>query len=97
MSENNLSGFSKTNWERLDALTDDEIDVSDSPPLTDEFFARAKWLMPGEAAKADAVKVEIALDPKILAWFQAQGQDYERRMQAALRIYAEAHSAAGQR
>ncbi len=46
--EDNLSNSSKTNWERIDALTDDEIDVSDLPPLTDEFFAKAKWLMPGD-------------------------------------------------
>jgi len=84
---------SKTNWERLDALTDDEIDVSDSPPLPEDFFARAKWLMPGESASRQTVKVEIELDPKILAWFQSQGQDYERRMQAALRLYAEVHQA----
>ena len=39
------------------------------------------------------VKVQFELDPKILAWSQSQGQDYERRMRAALRLYAEAHQA----
>ena len=91
MKESNLNSSSKTNWERIDAMTDDEIDVSDSPPLSEDFFAKAKWLMPGESASRQTVKVEIELDPKILAWFQSQGQDYERRMQAALRLYAEAH------
>ncbi len=43
-----MSGSSKTNWERFDALTDDAIDTSDTPPLGDEFFAEAVWLMPGE-------------------------------------------------
>ena len=28
-----------------------------------------------------------------LAWFHAQGEDYEQKMAAALRIYAEAHKA----
>ncbi len=110
MKESNMSSSSKvslvadsrTNWERLDALTDDEIDVSDSPPLSSEFFAKAKWLMPGESLsrlnvreKVDktTVKVELDLDPQTLAWFQSQGQDYERRMLAALRLYAEAHQA----
>lgn len=50
MKEDNWATFSRTDWERIDAMTDDEIDVSDSPPLTDEFFAKAKWLMPGESA-----------------------------------------------
>ena len=93
MKESSLSGSSKTNWERLDALTDEEIDTSDSPPLSEEFFANAKWLMPGESAAGQTVKVELELDPKILAWFQSQGTDYERRMQAALRLYAEVHQA----
>ncbi len=44
--ENNLA---KTDWERIDALTDDKIDVSDSPPLSEDFFAKAKWLRPGES------------------------------------------------
>ena len=48
--ENNLSNSSKTNWERIDAMTDDEIDVSDSLPLSEDFFAKATWLMPGESA-----------------------------------------------
>jgi uncharacterized protein (DUF4415 family) len=33
--------------------------------------------------------VEVAIEEDILAWFQ--GQDYPRRMRAALRLYAEAH------
>ncbi|MGI4792199.1 MAG: hypothetical protein ACRYFS_25525 [Janthinobacterium lividum] len=51
----------ETNWERLDALTDEEIDTSDSPPLSDEFFAKAKWLQPGESVTHQTVKVELAL------------------------------------
>jgi len=75
-------------------MTDDEIDTSDSPPLTEDFFANAKWMSPGEESPRPKIKVELELDPKILAWFQSQGQNYERRMQAALRLYAEAHEAA---
>lgn len=29
-----------TDWTRFDALTDEEIDTSDIPPLDEEFFAR---------------------------------------------------------
>jgi len=58
-----------------------------------EFFAKAKWLLPGEGMPRQAAKIELELDPETLAWFQSQGQDYERRMGAALRLYAEAHQA----
>ena len=77
---------SKTNWEKVDALTDDQIDTSDIPPLGESFFARAKWRKP-----AKPVTVTVHLDPEVLAWFKAQGDQYEQKINAALRIYAEAH------
>ena len=53
--------------------------------------------MPGEKSPRpvvkETVKVELELEPTILAWFQSQGQDYPQRMRAALRLYAEAHQA----
>ena len=94
MNKSIMNSSSKTDWARIDAMTDDEIDVSDSPLLSDDFFAKAKLLMPGESASRQTVKVELELDPKILAWFQSQGQDYERRIRVALRLYAEVHQAA---
>jgi uncharacterized protein (DUF4415 family) len=39
------------------------------------------------------ITVTVPVDAEVLEWFQAQGADYEQRMQAALRIYAEAHKA----
>lgn len=42
---------SQTDWQRVDVMTDDEIDTSDIPPLDDKFFARARWRIPrGEMA-----------------------------------------------
>ncbi len=90
MNETNMSNSSKTNWERIDALTDDMIDTSDIPPLSESFFARAAWRKP-----QPPVAVTIHLDPDVLLWFKAQGTEYEQRINAALRIYAEAHKAYG--
>jgi len=89
---------SQTHWERLDALSDEDTDISDIPPLTDEDFARSEWRLPstfksGHSGKAAPVTVEIAVDEDILSWFQAQGQDYPAKMRAALRLYAEVHLA----
>jgi hypothetical protein len=36
MSKKDTSNKSETNWERLEAMTDEEIDFSDIPELTDE-------------------------------------------------------------
>ena len=95
-SETEPQTVSRTNWERLDALSDEEIDTSDIPPLTDEDFARSEWRFPAparSASPAHEVLIEVAVDEDILAWFQSQGQDYPQRMRAALRLYAEAHRA----
>jgi hypothetical protein len=38
MKKNVLSKQSKTDWARIDAMKDEDIDYSDIPPLTDDFF-----------------------------------------------------------
>jgi uncharacterized protein (DUF4415 family) len=86
MSAHDMNKPSTTNWERVDALTDETIDTSDIPPLTEEQLTRAILRMPREP-----IAVTVHIDPEVLAWFKAQGPDYERCMNAALRIYAEAH------
>ena len=35
------SNKSLTDWKRLDAMKDDDIDTSDIPPVTHEMFAKA--------------------------------------------------------
>ncbi len=86
MKENAMNSTSKTNWDKVDALTAEEIDTSDIPPLTEEFFDNSRWWQPKEP-----MSVLVKVDPVTLSWFQSQGEDYEQKMAAALRIYAEAH------
>ena len=89
---------SRTDWARVDALSEEDIDTSEIPPLTEADFARSEWRFPASANSNGAgnrpqVTIEVAVDEDILAWFQSQGRDYPRRMRAALRLYAEAHRA----
>lgn len=81
-----MSSTSKTNWARVDALADEEIDTSEAPPLADGFFRAAHWREP-----SGLMKVRVSIDPETLAWFQAQGEGAEQQMAAALRLYAEVH------
>jgi hypothetical protein len=37
-----MSNTSRTNWVKIGTIRDDDIDTSDIPPLTDEFFSKAK-------------------------------------------------------
>ena len=83
-----MKSTSETNWAKLDALPEAEIDTSDIPPLTEGFFNKSHWWK--SVSRLNAL---VQVDPQTLAWFQSQGDDYEKKMAAALRIYAEAHQA----
>ncbi|WP_246628652.1 BrnT family toxin [Methylomagnum ishizawai] len=85
-----MSDISKTDWSRIDAMTDADIDTSDIPALPEEFFATARLRLPD----APQSRVAVPIDADTLAWFRSQGEDAERLMAVALRIYAEAHRAA---
>ena len=85
MNVNKLKTHSKTNWEALDQKTDEEIDTSDIPLLDEEFFANAEWQMPEQPM------VTLVVDPDVLEWFKDQGGNFRHRINAALRIYAQAH------
>ncbi|MFN0119029.1 MAG: BrnA antitoxin family protein [Blastocatellia bacterium] len=67
-------------------MTDEEIDTTDIPPLGPSFFARAKSRAPLRKAI-----LTMTVDADVLDWFRAQGDDFETRLNAALRIYADAH------
>lgn len=90
MNESAMNNTSKTDWARIDAMTDDDIDTSDIPPLDEAFFAKAKLRMPQSAGSVVAVPV----DAETLGWFQSQGENSEQHMAAALRIYAESQKQA---
>ncbi len=81
MSANDMKHTSRTDWDRLNKMTDDNIDYSDIPPLTDEFFARATLVLP------DIVELE----PDVLAWFKKQGRDYPVRINEILRQHIALH------
>ena len=46
MNKNSMDNISRTNWEKVDALTEEEIDTSDIPLLTEELFSKSKWWKP---------------------------------------------------
>ncbi|CAN5249916.1 BrnA antitoxin family protein [soil metagenome] len=86
MSESDLKRNSETNWARVEAMTDEEIDTSDIPPLDEAFFTAAKLRLP-----RGKVPIVISVDADVAEWFKAQGEEYQSLINAALRIYAEAH------
>ena len=67
---------SQTDWERIEKLTDEEIDTSDIPPLDDSFFAKARLRMP-----RPHVPVTMHVDArrrKLDIYVSAEASDVER-------------------
>ncbi|MEW6166871.1 MAG: BrnA antitoxin family protein [Pseudomonadota bacterium] len=90
MSKKPASKVSRTDWKRVDALRDEDIDLADNPELTPEMFARAvarRGLKPLPGKR----QVTLRIDADVLEWFRAQGRGYQTRINALLRAYVDAH------
>ncbi|MBE8988732.1 BrnA antitoxin family protein [Nostoc sp. LEGE 12450] len=84
MNVNDLNNTSRTDWAALEAMTDEDIDYSDIPPLSDEFFENAMLRIP--ATRASEL---IQLDPEVITWFREQGTEYKTLINSVLRRYIE--------
>ncbi|WP_298913397.1 BrnA antitoxin family protein [uncultured Nostoc sp.] len=84
MSVNDLNNTSGTDWAALEAMTDEDIDYSDIPPLSDEFFENATLRIPATQARD-----LIELDSEVITWFREQGAEYKTLINSVLRRYIE--------
>jgi len=65
MNNESTSSNSQTDWQRLDAISDEDIDLSDSPEITPELFAKAVVRRGLPAAKSKA-QVTLRIDSDVL-------------------------------
>lgn len=86
MSASDSDNSSRTNWDRVDKLTDEDIDTSDVLPLDDQFFANAELRLP-----KGKVPVVMNVDADVFQWFKSQGSEYQNLINTALRVFAEQH------
>ena len=87
----NLPNDTKTDWARLKAMTEEEIEANalsdpDNPP----FDSRDFWER-GISVHGARQLARVNIDPDILAWFQAQGADFRQQIGAVLQAYMETH------
>lgn len=89
MSNEPISSNSQTDWQRLDTMSDEDIDLSDCPEVTPEQFAKAVVKRGLPAAKNKA-QVTLQIDSDVLEWFKSQGRGYQTQINTLLRAYMEA-------
>jgi len=78
---------SHTNWEVLEELKDEDIDLSEIPEVTAEQIARSSLRVGGEPISRRKVRVNIYLDADIVAYFKAQagGRGYQTLVNEAFK------------
>ena len=68
--------------ERLAAMPDSEIDTSDIPELTEDFWKNA---VRNRLYKPIKTSTTVRIDSDVLAWLRGQGKGYQSRINAILR------------
>ena len=75
----------RTELEKLAAMTDDEIDCSDIPEFTEEFLATVE----GFAEVPEKELISIRIDKPVLEFYRQMGKGYQGRINAVLRAHIE--------
>ena len=82
-----LTRRQKENLKGVARIKDEDIDFSDIPELTDEWFARA---VRGKFYRPVKEIVSIRLDKDVLAFYRSQGAGYQTRINDTLRAAMQA-------
>ncbi len=90
MRKKSTSRKSETDWKRIDAMKDEDIDLSEIPEITPEMFARAvlrRNFKPIPRKK----QLTLRIDSDVVEWYQKQGPGYQTRINSLLRAYMKEH------
>jgi uncharacterized protein (DUF4415 family) len=82
MKKNSLTDKQLLELKALTTIPDEEIDFSDIPPLTDDFWKNAVK-NPFYRPHKQATTVRIDVD--ILTWLKSKGKGYQTKINAILR------------
>jgi len=86
MKRLDISKKDQTDYARLDAMRDEDIDFSEIPPTTDEMFARAV-MRPGLSVTHPREEFTLKLDRDLAKWFREMGSGSSTIINLVLRRY----------
>ena len=78
---------SQTDWERINAMNDEDIDTSEIPEITEEQMKKATLRVGGKPISKGKVRINILLDAEVVAYFKSQagGRGYQTLINEALK------------
>jgi uncharacterized protein (DUF4415 family) len=90
MKKKDISRKSQTDWDRVDKIKDNDIDISDNPEVSPEMFAKS-ILRKGLKLVKRKTQITLRIDEDVLNWFKKQGPGYQTHINSLLKAYKEAH------
>ncbi|HBB88461.1 MAG TPA: hypothetical protein DC047_12680 [Blastocatellia bacterium] len=90
MNKKSISRKSETDLKRIDAMKDEDIDLSEIPEVTPEMFARGilrRNFLPIPPKK----QLTLRIDSDVVEWYKKQGRGYQTKINALLRAYMKEH------
>ena len=93
MNKKYTSKDSQTDWQRITAMQDKDIDLSDIPEVTEDQMAGAKMRIGGKPVAKGKVRVNIFLDAEVVAYFKAKagGRGYQTLINESLKANIRDH------
>ena len=87
MSKPGSAGKSMTDWERVDAMTDADITLTDEhPELSARQMLRGVFRV-GLKPVPPKVAISLRIDADVLEWFKSLGPGYQTRINLVLRAF----------
>ena len=80
-----LTKKQRTEIKALKNLKDEDIDLSDIPELSEQFWNKAKPLRDQHFYRTVKESTTLRLDTDVLAWLKSAGPGYQTRINAILR------------
>ncbi len=81
-------GEGRTNYARLDAMTEEELEAS----IDHDEEGEIDWSSVQVGFPGPKERLTVRFDTNVVAWFKEQGPGYQTRMNEVLKSYVKAHS-----
>lgn len=86
------SGQDLTDWEKVDATTEQELEASIAAD-PDDVHDEPDWSKAIRGLPAFDDRQPVSIDTDVLTWFKAKGAGYRERINDVLRAYIESQKA----
>ena len=94
MNVKSTSKTSRTDWSRVSAMKDRDIELSRAHPEGDPAHIVRGIVRKGLKPFYPKEAISLRVDPSVLNWFRAQGAGWQTQMNSVLKAYVEAASQA---